>query len=517
MNSISCRLCGLLLVAISVHPAIMLGDEPTSELQFAINDSAGKPQPCRIHLRDAAGTAQKAPGLPFFKDHFVCPGRVALKLPLGECRYELARGPEHQRLSGMVELRAGRDHVVTEVLGRVADLSKTGWYGGDLHVHRPVEDIELLMRAEDLHVAPVITWWNQRNLWTGRDIPRELLRQFDGNRFYHVMGGEDERGGGAVLFFQFDRPLAIADAKREVPSSAKYVAEIRERDPRVWIDIEKPFWWDVPLWVAGGKCNSIGIANNHMCRSQMYPNEAWGRPRDLKQLPDPHGNGYWTQEIYYHLLNCGVRLPPSAGSASGVLPNPVGYNRVYVNVEGDLTYAKWWDGLKAGRSFVTNGPLLVCRVNGHLPGHVFTADAGPLELTFDVSVISNDPVQRTEIIHNGRVIRTIDFDGLITGQVDATRKVSVKVSESGWFLVRAITNVPHTFRFASTAPFYIELGDRKRHVSRRSAKFFADWVDERIDRLREVVKDEAELRDVLGFHESARNFWQDRLVQANAE
>ena len=39
-------------------------------------------------------------------------------------------------------------------------------------------------------------------------------------------------------------------------------------------------------------------------------------------------DGYWTQDIYYALLNCGLRIPPSAGSASGVLPNPVGYNRV---------------------------------------------------------------------------------------------------------------------------------------------------------------------------------------------
>ena len=77
--------------------------------------------------------------------------------------------------------------------------------------------------------------------------------------------------------------------------------------------------------------------------------------------------------------------------------------------------------------------------------------------------------------------------------------------------------MPHTFRFASTAPFHIELGHRQRHVSRRSAKFFTDWVDERIDRIRDAVKDEAELRDVLRFHESARDFWQDRLVQANAD
>ncbi|MEZ6080686.1 MAG: hypothetical protein R3C56_34940 [Pirellulaceae bacterium] len=88
-------------------------------------------------------------------------------------------------------------------------------------------------------------------------------------------------------------------------------------DEKVWIDVEKPFWWDAPTWIASGKIDSIGIANNHMYRRQMYPGEAWGKARDEKRLLPPHGNGQWTQEIYYHVLNCGFRIPPSAGKRIG--------------------------------------------------------------------------------------------------------------------------------------------------------------------------------------------------------
>src|SRR5690606_24056049 len=129
-----------------------------------------------------------------------------------------------------------------------------------------------------------------------------------------------------------------------------------QRNPAVWIDIEKPFWWDVPLWLASGKMDSIGLANNHMCRSQMYESEAWGRPRDTDRLPSPRGNGQWTQEIYYHILNSGIRIPPSAGSASGVLPNPVGYNRVYAHLDQPFSERAWFEAIRQGRSFVTNGP-----------------------------------------------------------------------------------------------------------------------------------------------------------------
>ena len=44
---------------------------------------------------------------------------------------------------------------------------------------------------------------------------------------------------------------------------------------------------------------------------------------ELEKRLDRHGVNLQVW-IYYHLLNCGLRVPPSAGSASGVLPNPVG-------------------------------------------------------------------------------------------------------------------------------------------------------------------------------------------------
>src|SRR6185503_5613712 len=95
------------------------------------------------------------------------------------------------------------------------------------------------------------------------------------------------------------------------------------------------------------------------------------KARDKTLYPSPLGNGRWTQDIYFHLLNSGLRVPPSAGSASGVLPNPVGYNRVYVHTGERLDYEAWWQGLKTARSFVTNGPLLLVRADDKLPGEVF--------------------------------------------------------------------------------------------------------------------------------------------------
>jgi len=298
----------------------------------------------------------------------------------------------------------------------------------------------------------------------------------------------------------------------------KFVDQARATDG-AWIDIEKPFWWDAPVWLAGGKCDSIGLANNHMCRSRMLENEAWGRPRDTSRLPPPRGNGFWTQEIYYHALNCGLRIPPSAGSASGVLPNPVGYNRVYVNVDGELTWQKWWQGLKAGRSFVTNGPLLVCRADGHLPGHVYRAAAGEaIEIPIEIDLQSNDASLQLEVVKNGEVAGDVlRPTQRLDGPEPVRLRTNVRFVRSGWFLVRAIADNEETFRFASTAPYFVEIGASNSRVSRASAQFFVDWVDARIERIDDGLADAKQRADVIAPHRAARAFWSKRLAEANAE
>jgi hypothetical protein len=502
-------LLGFVALLLAMGPARSGGNAAAVELVI-VDKSTGRPLACRIHLQDRDGTPQRAGKLPFWHDHFVCPGRALLDLSPGRYTYQVERGPEYRRSAGDFTVEGIEKVTLKLELERLADLASAGWWSGELHVHRPVADVEMLMRAEDLHVAPVITWWNDRNTWAGLKLPDHPLIRFDDNRYYHVLAGEDEREGGALLFFNLPRPLAIAGSGREYPSPMRFVTEARQQ-PAVWIDVEKPFWWDVPVWLASGEVDSIGIANNHMCRSRMYEDEAWGKPRPAQRLPPPLGNGYWTQEIYYHLLNTGLRIPPSAGSASGVLPNPVGYNRVYVYTGKPLVYEDWWRALRAGRSFVTNGPLLRVRVNDELPGYVFTAPAGQhCVLQITAELVSQDPIRCLEIIKNGRVERTLSSADWRENGLGR-----VVFDESGWFLVRAIADNAKTFRFASTAPFYVEIGPVKGRISKTSARFFLDWVRERSQRIK--LADPEQRREVLRYHETAEKFWEERVAKANAE
>jgi len=246
----------------------------------------------------------------------------------------------------------------------------------------------------------------------------------------------------------------------------------------------------------------------------MYPSEAWGKPRDAKRLPEPRGNGFWTQEIYYHMLNCGLRLPPSAGSASGVLPNPVGYNRVYVYLDEPFTSDAWFRGLSRGRCFVTNGPLLIVTANGQDPGATIKLQSGERRpLGINIQLTSQEPISQLELITNGNVSHTIKCSDALKQR----HTFELSVDKSCWFLVRAIADVENTFRFASTAPWFVEAGGVEHRISRKSVQFFLDWVDERIERVKANIKNDAEREQVLIWHIKAREFWAERLNMANVE
>ncbi len=271
------------------------------------------------------------------------------------------------------------------------------------------------------------------------------------------------------------------------------------------------------MLVANGLVDSIQVLHGQICRDRVLADESQANARDPKLYPGPWGNALWSQDIYFRLLDCGLRIPPSAGSGSGVSPNPLGYNRVYVHVDGPFTYEKWWQGLRDGQVVVTNGPLFKPAVQGQPPGYIFHADEGHwLEFEIGLGLWSRQPVgdkesiQYLEIIQDGRVAHSVRFEEFAkTGKLP-----TVHFDHSGWFLVRAVTDVQNTYRFAMTGPYFVEIGPEPR-ISKRAAQFFLDWVYQRARQLK--LDDPQQHREVLEYHRKARDFWQNRVSQANAD
>jgi hypothetical protein len=394
-----------------------------------------------------------------FGGHFYIDGKATLPLRVGAYTFELEAGPEYLTQNGQFEIERHADDSKRIEMKRVTDLAKEGWYGGDLDVHRKKTDLPLILRAEALHFAP----------------PTEP-------------------------------PTKDAKNSKDIPPTFELDGHLIARTP---------YAWDLPVWLAGGKLDAIELINQHSLRNGVVDNEKDGRPRDKSFFPGPRGNGRWSETVYYHVLNCGLRIPPVAGSGSGFNDNPVGTNRVYVFCGNEFSQETWWEGLKAGRVFVTNGPLLRPMVEGQPPGNVLKlSDGGSLTLEIGLNLATSVPVEYLQIIKNGTVeaeVRLAEFKNR------KGRLPPIHFDDSGWFLVRAVTSNPKTLQFASSGPYYVEKAGRPR-VSRASVKFFLDWQGANSTRVRKQADlEESSRASLLAQQESARKFFEKLLATANAD
>lgn len=476
------------------------------QLKLTVVDSeTGKPIPCRMHLRPAGGKAKPQKGVPNWHDHFVFPGEITLRLPKGHYTFEIERGPEYVNSTGHFTMDNHADDQKTVTLRRAVNMAAEGWWSADLHVHRAPRDLQLLMQAEDLHMVAVAR--KDIDAEAGQPAPTSPVR-FEEDQAFYVWSTEDERAGNAWLLM---KPAGLVELPPYERGQLPLAALIKAReDQSVWIDSALPFAADLPIALALGLVDSIGLANDHMLRDKVNNAEGEGRKRDAKVLGPPFGNALWSQQIYYHVLNAGFRIPPSGGSGSGVSTNPVGYNRMYVYTGEQLEETQFWNALRAGNVTVTNGPLIRPSVRGQLPGSIFEAPAGE-ELSLDVTMTLSlrDPLSYLEIIKNGEVERSVPLrEWAKTGSLDA-----LVFQESGWFLIRAVTDVENTYRFASTGPYYVQFGGEQPRVSKASAEFFLNWTRERVA----VAKAAPSLKGAdLSPYDEALKFWERRVAEANA-
>jgi hypothetical protein len=330
----------------------------------------------------------------------------------------------------------------------------------------------------------------------------------------------DVRDGSSTLIVSNGRLPEVPRADQATPtpwelagalrSAATDVPSTGDKPSMVHVHLAQATCWDLPIWVAHGMVDSIGLLHGGL-REEDSVEATTDRPRDELLFPEPEGVGRWAQHVYFQLLECGLRLPPAAGSGADASGNPLGYSRVYVYCGEKFSPAAWWDGLRSGRVTVTNGPLLRPRVNGELPGHVFHGPPGQtLSLEVSLQLSTQEKIRYLEIIQNGRPVHQVRLEDWVkqSGQLPP-----VLFDQSGWVLIRAVSEHPHGYRAALSGPYYVEIGPPR--ISRQSAQFFLDWVYERARRVR--LDNAHEQRAVLLQHRQARDFWQARLEQATVD
>ena len=216
------------------------------------------------------------------------------------------------------------------------------------------------------------------------------------------------------------------------------------------------------------------MANNHFLEEGLLDYEAWGRPRDRDKYPGQRGFADYIFDLYYTYLSAGLRIPASAGSANGVLRNPVGYSRSYAFLGYRFTPEAWLAAQKTGRNFVTNGPMLFLTVNGERPGAVL-AGAGTVKV--ELAAASREPLEKADLIVNGSVVRSY-APGADKSRIEASHPLPVRAGD--WIAARCFEVNPKTVRFAHTSPVYV--GETARRDPGALARL-REWIDRYMEQI----------------------------------
>jgi hypothetical protein len=426
-----------------------------ANLHIDIADEHGAPVWTRLEVRDSTGKMYQPKvsiheemkktrgGKPFYLGSFIVNGSADLEVPEAHYTIIAEHGTEYERAERQVDAPAS----VRIILKPWIRMRAKGWWSGDMHVHHSLEDAPGIAQAEDLNFIVLANRGKQDLM---KHWPAEETEKVSDNYWMTLRNAEDERRGGSWIFNNLRAPLMLGREGGWFPQGLDYVRQARAQG--VWFDIDMPFWWEVPVMVALGHPDSIDILHNQFMQYGIDQSEYWGRPRDRNKFPGWQGFVDYSMELYYRYLNLGYKIPPSAGTGTGVMPNPAGYDRVYAKVDGPFTVDKWYQAIREGRSFVTNGPMLfVTYKNGQI----------------DVKAEAREPIDRIELVANGRIIERI---------AASTARFHIDREKYSWCAVRCFLKTPDNIRLAHSTPIYLN----GKWDARKDAAYFMSWLDELI-------------------------------------
>ncbi len=440
-------------------------------------------------------------------------------LPPGRYTFTVERGKEFHTLERTVDV--GDLAVSLRLdLSRFANMAARGWFSGDTHVHRDPAELPAPALADDVNVVLPMTDWTIESdvppVRSSRNIKGDFAASpidIDATHVIYPRNTEYEIFSTAGKRHTLGAFLAINHRERlDIPALPwRRVAE-RVRAEGGLIDFEKHNWeWSAAL-APVVKPDLFELANNHFWRTEFGVTN-WAEPAPAWMGVGTGGTRERDWAVYgwrawYAFLNCGFNPRPTAGTAHGVHPVPLGYGRVYVHLDRAFSYNEWIRGLNAGRSFVTTGPLLLAEAGGKPPGHRFSGEPSkPHTVAVKGTVHASRASGTTlEILFNGEVVHQQRlWPGLLLGsRTEKSFSERIVVRESGWLAVRCWREDSNgRFTFAHTAPWWFDLGGpttRTRHVE---AQWLAQRVRDEIERNRAVLTPEQlrEYEEALAFYQ----------------
>jgi hypothetical protein len=491
---------------------------------FTFTDALGRTYPAR--------SRRLAPDFNFHPQVYRADGETVALQP-GTYTATWTRGPEYLVRRRTFTVPTAGTHTETFRLKRWIHPATMGWWSGDHHIHAagcshyesPTEGVtpEDMMRhllGEDLNVGCCLSWgpcwYHQKRYFDGKvhalSTPNYILR-YD----VEVSGFPSSHCGHLCLL------------------------RLREQDYPGTKLIEDWPSWDLPVlrW-AKGQGGVVGFAHsgwgldvgptdtlpnyivppmNSIGANEYLVDVAHGACDFISTVDTP---AVWELNIWYHTLNCGYRCRISGETDFPcIYGERVGLGRSYVHLAGKLNFEDWVEGIKNGRSYVSDGKshLMDFSVGGLEVGEKKSElrldKAGEVEVKATVAaLLEPKPTRATEEIRKQRLDRKpywdlerarqgdgrkVPVEVVVNGVAVAKKEIiadgtpqavsfSVPIKASSWVCLRV-------FPSSHTNPVFVLVGGKSIRASKRSAEWCLKAIDacwkQKVRNIREAERAEA--------------------------
>jgi hypothetical protein len=474
-----------------------------------VNDAAtGQPTPVRIRFTDA--TREEYPDYfpPFgrlgqgfvlghhedaggnvrlgLEEHAYIDGSCEIRLPATPISIQISKGFEYKPVRQTVVLGPGKLALRLNV-ERWIDLRQQRWYSGDTSVLALTPHAALLEgAAEDLAVINLLS----TELRTGdpqREPPAVVIPNivaFSGQRPLLEMPGHmlvvNTLNSGGQL-----GTLGLLNCHRIVyPLSIGWTTEgVYNWTLADWCD-QCHRKGGLVLWAEFGRSweKELGFA------SEALADLILGRI-DAVEVDRVDWSQYDQFREWYRFLNAGFRVPLAGGSAKISSWAALGSIRTYARLQPgeEFTYKNWIESLRAGRTFVTNGPLLTFTVNDQDPGAILHLPSATPMVHVRAEARSILPFDRLEVVAEGTVIASAEASG---SPASAAIEMDLPLQNWGWLAARChgqqeleTGHVPQRVG-AHTSPVYLQVGDKSPPADATAIATLLSYLDTMLEWVR---------------------------------
>ncbi|MCY3913341.1 MAG: CehA/McbA family metallohydrolase, partial [Chloroflexi bacterium] len=356
------------------------------------------------------------------------------------------------------------------------DMNAQGWYSGDTHVHFLSGDgANIEAAGEDLNVVNVLqSQWGSLFTNTEDFIGRPRVSD-DGRTIVYVSQENRQHFLGHLTL------LGLTDPVMPWCSDGPTEAE-----PGGSMETTLSHWADA-CHAQGG---TVVIPHLPFPNGEPAALIATGRADAVEMLTQ----GPFAHTEYYRYLNGGYRLPLVGGTDKMSSEVPVGLYRTYVRLPADepFSYESWCANMAAGRTFLSGGPIISLRVDGHEPGDTLHLHANGGSVTVEASVESILPVHTLQIVREGQVVAEAQASGSArqlrlseTLEVAAPTWLAARCGGPSYFDAPEHHDGWHRQRFAHTSPVYVADGDAEWSMwSDATTQYMLTLIDGSLDYIR---------------------------------